>query len=253
LTRGLSSGRFDTLSVAPSGEVHVFFIGRAETKEAGLYQAVSTDRGETFPAARRVKANVCECCRLAVAWDGATPVVFWRDMLEGSVRDHCVARLDGAKEPAVVRATDDGWSIMACPHHGPAIIVGAGGVQHLAWFSGDGQRGKGAFYRRSSDGGRTFSAPVRLGAADSGHPDVLAAGKLVWLAWKEPRDGNATAIVTMRSADAGASWSSPTEIARTTGASDHPLLIAHGDRGYLSWLTHENGYRLLPLLPAPPD
>jgi hypothetical protein len=247
LTEGLSSGRFDTLAVAPGGEVHVFFIGRGETKEAGLYQAVSTDRGKTFPAARRVKANVCECCRLAIAWDGATPVVFWRDMLEGSVRDHCVARLDGARETAVVRATDDGWTIMACPHHGPAIAVGAGGVQHLAWFTGDGQRGKGVFYRRSSDGGRTFAAPVRLGDTNAGHPDVLAAGRSVWLAWKEPREGDATAVVAMRSGDAGATWSEPKEVARTTGTSDHPLLVAHREHAYLSWLSQADGYRLLPL------
>jgi hypothetical protein len=249
LTEGLSSGRFDTLAVSPTGEVHVFFIGRGETKEAGLYQAVSTDRGQTFPAARQVKENVCECCRLALAWDGGTPVVFWRDMLAGSVRDHCVARLDGTKETAVVRATDDGWTIMACPHHGPAITVGEGGVQHLAWFTGDGQRGKGAFYRRSADGGKTFSEPVRLGRADAGHPDVLASGKSVWLVWKEARDGDATAVVAMRSSDAGATWSAAKEVARATGASDHPLLVAHREHAYLSWLTQAAGYRLLALAP----
>ena len=242
----LASGRFDTLAASPRGDVHLLFIGRGGDKESSLYHTVSADRGQTFPPARKVKADVCECCRLAVAWDGEAPVVFWRDMLQGGVRDHCLARLDAAEEPAVVRATDDGWAIAACPHHGPAFTI-AGGVQHLAWFTGDGKRGKGTFYRRSTDGGRTFEDVVRIGAADAGRPHVLAAGKTVWLSWKEPRDGNATAVLAMRSEDAGATWSAPAEVARTAGESDHPLLVSHGDRTYLSWLTRAEGYQLRPL------
>lgn len=246
LMDGLSSGRFDTLAVSPRGEVHVFFIGRADTKESSLHHAISRDRGKTFSPSRRVKAGVCECCRLALAWEGDTPVLFWRDILEGGVRDHGLARVEADGEPAVVRATDDGWTIPACPHHGPAFTL-SGGVQHLAWFTGDGQRGRGAFYRRSPDGGRTFSAPMRLGGDRAGHPHVLAAGKVVWLAWKELREDKATAVVTMRSADAGATWSKPVEVARTSAGSDHPWLMAHGDRAFLSWNTGDAGYRLLPL------
>jgi len=247
----LASGRFDLLAVAPKGEVHVFFIGRGETKEAALYHVVSTDRGRTFGASVNVKSNVCECCRLAVAWDGETPIVFWRDMVAGGVRDHCVARLDSdAKEPTVARATDDGWEIAACPHHGPALAIGTGGVQHFAWFTGEGRRGKGAFYRRSTDGGTTFSAPVRLGGDDAGHPDVLARGTVVWAAWKEPRAGDTTVVVAMRSDDAGVTWSKPAEIARTPKGSDHPLLVAHGDEAFLSWMTQDEGLRLLPLAPV---
>jgi hypothetical protein len=48
------------------------------------------------------------------------------------------------------------------------------------------------------------------------------------------------------STDDGDSWSTPKEIATTGDSSDHPLLLSDGRRTYLSWLTHADGYRLMP-------
>jgi hypothetical protein len=36
-------------------------------------------------------------------------------------------------------------------------------------------------------------------------------------------------------------------VAETADASDHPLLIARGDHVFLSWLTKNEGYRLIPV------
>ncbi len=47
--------------------------------------------------------------------------------------------------------------------------------------------------------------------------------------------------------DNGKSWSAPRVVAQTLDASDHPELIAHKGAVYLSWLTHKEGYRLMPL------
>ena len=246
LDEGMSSGRFDALTVAPNGDVHVFWIGRTTSKASALYQKVSTDRGRTFGASRKVKDDVCECCRLAVAWDGTSPLLLWRDLMDGGVRDHSLARIGAPAEPPAVRASDDGWEIAACPHQGPALAVGGDGTWHLAWFTGDGKRGKGTFYRRSIDGGRTFSEPIRIGS-NAARPQVLTAGRRVWLAWKEAAGSDATAVVTMRSADAGATWSEPAEVARTKGASDHPLLVARGGAALLSWFSSDEGYRALPV------
>jgi hypothetical protein len=254
---GIVTGhRFDTLAVAPSGEVRLVWIDKRDLEAAkgeggaydgaALYQAVSTDGGRTFAPNSKIKDGICECCRLAVAWDGATPLLLWRDILEGGVRDHSIARLDGAGPPAVRRATDDGWRIDGCPHHGPALAVGAGGTWHLGWFTGEGKRGAGTFYRRSADQGRSFSEPIRLGAAGAGRPTLLADGKTVRLAWKEPLD-DATVVRAMRSEDDGQTWSEPRELARTRGNSDHPLLIGRGGEGFLSWFTAQEGYRLVPV------
>jgi len=40
-------------------------------------------------------------------------------------------------------------------------------------------------------------------------------------------------------------------IAETKNASDQPMLLAEGGRAYLSWLTHDEGYRLIALEEKP--
>jgi len=256
---GLATGhRFDTLAVAPNGDVHLVWIDKRDGEAAAargdayegaaLYDAVSIDGGATFAKNRKLKDHVCECCRLALAWDGGVPVLLLRDLMDGGVRDHALARLDGAKAATFARATDDGWEIAGCPHAGPSLAAGSGGVLHLAWFTGAGTRGSGTFYRRSTDGGRSFTAPMRLGGErGTGRPHVLAQGEAVWVSWREALDDTTSAVFAIRSSDAGATWSAPREVARTRGDSDHPLLVAHGEAAYLSWFSKADGYRLLPL------
>jgi Neuraminidase (sialidase) len=64
--------------------------------------------------------------------------------------------------------------------------------------------------------------------------------------WKE-FDGTTTTIPMQLSRDGGKSWSAPRVIAQTADASDHPELVANKSAAYLSWVTHKEGYRLLPL------
>jgi hypothetical protein len=248
--------RFDTLAVAPSGEVRLVWIDKRDLEAAkgkggaydgaALYQAVSADGGRAFGPNSKIKDGICECCRLAVAWDGEIPLLLWRDILDGGIRDHSIARLDGAGAAAVRRAPDDGWRIDGCPHHGPALAIGADGTWHLAWFTGEGKRGTGTFYRRSTDQGRSFSEPIRVGSTGAGRPALVVGGGRVWLAWKEP-GGERTAIKAMRSDDAGVTWSEARELARTRDNSDHPLLVARGADAFLSWFTAQEGYRLVPI------
>src|SRR6202521_2745423 len=67
----------------------------------------------------------------------------------------------------------------------------------------------------------------------------------------EEFDGEQTTVDAMISRDDGKTWSAPRAVARTTDASDHPLLVTDGRRVFLSWMTRADGYRLLPLEDAP--
>jgi hypothetical protein len=255
---GLVTGhRFDALGVAPRGEVVVAWIDKRDLEAAvarkqayegaAIYYATSRDDGLSFGPNRKVRDHACECCRLAIAFDPAgEPVLLFRDILPGGIRDHSLVRLvSGAAAP--VRATFDDWRIDACPHHGPSLSIGADGTLHLAWFSGDGRGPGGAFYARSSDGGRTFREPVRLGSgASASHPSVLAAGDRVYVAWKE-RGADGRRIVLLRSQGGREGFDPAVLAAGTAHGSDHPLLVAEGRQVYLSWFTDDEGYRLMPL------
>jgi hypothetical protein len=251
--------RFDTLAVSPAGDVYLTWIDKRDQERAlksgrtysggALYFTVSRDGGATFAPNRKVKDYTCECCRIAVDFDeSGLPVLVWRDVIDGKIRDHALVRFLGVEQPGPpIRATHDGWAIDACPHHGPSLSIADDGTYHLVWFTGSGPDGPGSFYARSTDQGRSFSAPVRLGTEESfGHPFVLSAGRHVLAVWKDRASPGSTAIRGVESSDGGLTWTPSRELARTRGASDHPFLLESDGRFFLSWFTTPEGYRLIP-------
>ena len=218
---------------------------------AALYYTTSRDRGATFAANRKIKDYVCECCRIAHVFDAeGRLVLFWRDVMNGSIRDHALVRLtaDGPAGP-ITRVTADGWAIDACPHHGPGLSRGAGGTFHIVWFTGEGQQGPGAFYGRLTAGGRLVGNPIRLGPAEptTGHAVVLSRGARVLIAWKESRKPGGAAVMVMESTDGGASFAKPRELLNARGPSDHPFLIDAPDDVLLSWYSSGDGHRVVPV------
>jgi len=256
---GLETGhRFDALGVSPSGDVYVFWIDKRDLERAtaerrpyqgaALYYAVSSEAGSRFTPNRRLKDNVCECCHLALAFgpDGF-PVLFWRDILKGGIRDHSILSFIGANKPGLIRrATFDDWAINGCPHHGPSLAV-SDGVFHLAWFTGSGRRGAGTFYSRSVDEGKSFTEPRKLGSPDAvGRPNLLALGQKVFMIWKEAvSPAGRTNVRVSASSDGGFAWSPSSQVAQAEAESDHPFLVATGSRIFLSWFDSRGGYRLI--------
>ena len=215
---------------------------------AGLAYAWSGDAGKSFAPARIALDNTCECCRIAVAFAGPhQPVVLFRNIFAGGVRDHAVVTFTGRDAPGPARRVSmDDWQVDACPHHGPSLAVAADGSYHATWFT-LGRARQGLFYARSGDEGAHWSEPLPLGPAGQAlsRPFVLAIGSKIRLAWKA-FDGEKTSLMLMRSDDGGATWDTARVIAATAKSSDHPILVNDGGHAALSWQTEE-GYRLLPL------
>ncbi|MEI6115497.1 MAG: sialidase family protein, partial [Burkholderiales bacterium] len=253
----LASQRFPSLSVDSSDRIFLTWIDkrlvaaatRSGQKKAGgsIATAWSTDGASTFTSERIAYDDSCECCRIAVALDGGgMPVMVFRAIFPGSVRDHAVLDFAGPSTPALAhRVAIDNWKTDACPHHGPALAVSGAGTYHVAWFT-QGQARQGTFYARSQDRGLHFTSPRPVGnpTAQPGRAALLARGAHVWLAWKE-FDGKRASILLQESTDDGLTWSAPGKVAEVTGYSDHPLLVAQAGKVYLSWLTTANGYRLI--------
>ncbi|MBS4096946.1 MAG: exo-alpha-sialidase [Sulfuricella sp.] len=252
--REVISHRFDALKVDPRGRIVIAWLDKRDASAAAaqggkytgaaLYYAVSEDGGASFAANRQAAAHSCECCRVALALDkDGTPVALWRHVYGKNVRDHALLRLDGKSEAQ--RASSDGWEIDACPHHGPALSISSDGVYHLTWFSNAAQH-HGVFYARSTDGGKSFSAPLPIGNYDAqaGHADVLSQGKDVYIVWKE-FDGENGVAYLMTSRNGGVDWSAPKMLATSADNSDHPLLVGDGKRVYLAWNRLKEGFRLI--------
>jgi hypothetical protein len=263
ITDDATSQRFETLAFDPAdGALFAAWLDKRDAVAArqrgksypgaALTFAWSTDDGASFGQTHIAIDDTCECCRLAVGFAAAhRPVVLFRDVFDGTTRDHAVVTFSSSDTPGpLYRVSVDDWKTNVCPHMGPTLAIGASGAYHAAWFT-DGQARKGLFYARSLDGGAHFSEPMAVGAPDrhAARPYLLTQGDKVLLVWKE-FDGEGTAVKLMRSEDDGANWSPATTIASTADASDHPLLVSDGQHAYLSWQTKKEGYRLLPLEPG---
>jgi hypothetical protein len=260
MTSGSPSQRFEAVALDKDGRAFAAWIdkrnvaaAKAEGKPyAGAALAFAWDDkpGGKLETAAIARDNTCECCRIAVAFAGpGKPVVLFRNIFDGGIRDHAVITFAGATPGPLYRVSDDDAKIDACPHQGPSLAIGSDGTYHATWFA-LGRKLKGLYYAHSEDSGKTFSQPMHLGEPDTqtSRPYVLAVGNTVYLAYKS-FDGTKTSIELMTSRDSGKSWSKPHAVATTGDASDHPLLIANQTTAYLSWMTLKDGYRLIPVEP----
>ncbi len=254
--RNLTSHRFESLGVNARGELFLAWLDKRDRvateneggkyRGAALYYTVSNDGGTSFQANRKVADYTCECCRTAMTMDPqGNPVMVWRHVFEGNIRDHAIARLSSSTPGPVRRLSFDQWQIDACPHHGPAIDTADDGRHHAVWFNNAPER-HGLYYARSDTDGEVFGEPIGFGRYDAGaaHPHVLSLNEQVYLAWKE-FDGKQTVAVAQRSRDHGATWSKPAVVASAEGESDHPFLISNGRQAYLVW--HRRGLRYQPI------
>jgi BNR repeat-like domain len=251
-----SSERFPSMLIRPDNSIFITWIDKrliAAAKQGGVPKlggsiaySFSNDGGKIFQAERIANEDSCECCRIGVSLDPkAQPVIVYRAIFPGSIRDHATQIISSKGLEQMRRVSKDEWKTDACPHHGPSIAVSATGAIHTAWFT-QGKARSGVFYANSHDQGKTYSTPIRVGkeGANVSRPYLLAMGKSVWLVWKE-FDGQSTLVLMKKSSDDGKTWSPAKLLAQTSEYSDHPLIISRGDEAYLSWLTRADGYQLI--------
>lgn len=256
--RDLISHRFDSLSIGPNGDITVAWLDKRDLnaakaqgndyRGAAVYSARSRNGGASFEPNRKLADHACECCRIAVANDAdGTPVIAWRHVFDGNLRDHAIARLDN--QATAQRVSDDNWQLDACPHHGPALSIEPDGRRHLVWFTNSPTR-QGLYYAQSAGPDQPFSTPLGFGDnnAQAGHADVLASPSQLSVVWKE-FDGQQSLIRAMVSRDHGQQWRNLPALASSAGSSDHPQLLYNPANGntYLAWYTRQQGLRLIEL------
>ena len=219
ITASNESQRFEALGLDADGSVFAAWLDKRNRVPAqqrgqkydgaGLFFASSNDGGATYSEARMAQDNTCECCRLGLAFAGpGRPVIVFRNIFEGGVRDHAIVTFSDPATPGEVhRVSRDDWQIAACPHHGPSLSISTAGTYHVAWYT-NGKVRKGLFYARSRDGGATFSEPLPIGRPDRNPTAALCDCRPARAAmvWKE-FDGEKTTVNLMTSRDDGATWS----------------------------------------------
>jgi len=216
-----------------SGESHGH-----EGSDHGAGGAMTIRGAQLTPASAagsvEIDARVCDCCQTDAVTTRETTVLVYRDRSDDETRDIYAARLgsNGWSAPAVVHA--DGWRIAACPVNGPAVDARGDHVA-VAWFTAPDQpRVRLAF---SSDGGRTFAAPVEVTSGRVvGRVDVvlLADGRAV-VSWLEELPG--AAAIRARPFTSSGPTGPVMTIARSAVArsSGFPQMALAGDELLFAW------------------
>jgi len=116
----------------------------------------------------------------------------------------------------------------------PSVSV-SGSVVHVAWQ--DSRNGNfEIYYKRSTDGGLSWGADVRLTNAsfESWQPSVTVAGSDVHIAWQDRRDLD-DEIYYKRSTDEGVSWGADVRLTNNAAVSAIPSVSVSGLYIHVAW------------------
>ncbi len=208
-----------------TGTFHLVWLD-ARTGQKGLQYARSTDAGRTWSANQTLDPATCQCCwnTLALKRDGEVAVLY-RSL---APRDMAVITSpDGGRnwhKPVVVGSF--GWRVNACPHAGGGLAFSncknCNRCHAAVWT---GQSPAGVYALSSTDDGRHWLAPHRLGDDIANHP-VLAVGPngQIAVAWEAHPDGRSLIFVA-RSTDDGNSWSDPLPLSPPTVNAQYPRIV----------------------------
>jgi hypothetical protein len=158
----------------------------------------------------------------------------------------------GNAEVYYKRSTDEGttWStakrLTWTLNHSsdPRIAVDSSDAIHVVWQEQD-DSGQGAevYYKKSTDGGTTWSVAQRLTwtSGTSYGPSVAAVSALPSVIWERYVAGNAE-LYHKRSTDGGTTWSAVQRLTWTSGLSTDPVIAADpGNDIHIAWYDDTSG------------
>lgn len=234
LTNNGSPSEYPSAGVG-GGAVHVVWVDYRDSNSE-IYYKRSTNNGATWSTDTRLTNNTSISGSPSVAVAGTLVHVAWHDYRDGNYEAYHKRSSDGgATWGSDTRLTSD-----AASSQFPSLAAGGDAV-HVVWCEGrDGNTE--VYYKRSTDGGATWSSDTRLtnDAASSQYPSIATAASAVHLAWVDSRDGN-TEIYYKRSTDHGANWEGDTRLTNNASASALPSVAIARARVNVVWYDSRDG------------
>jgi hypothetical protein len=120
-----------------------------------------------------------------------------------------------------------GWTFEGCPETPGALARTAasppGALAALVWTGAEGRAG--LYVVRTTDGGRTWTAPSRIGGDSAQRGDLAASGTRLAAVWDEAADGSRV-ILSSVSDDQGVSWTTPQRLSSGPHGAGQPVVAA---------------------------
>ncbi|MBP9925574.1 MAG: exo-alpha-sialidase [Cyclobacteriaceae bacterium] len=180
--------------------------------------------------------KTCDCCQTTAAITSNGPVVVYRDRSDEEIRDMSIVRLINNEwtKPQPIHA--DQWKIAGCPVNGPRISNYENTLA-VAWFTAasDSAHVNVSF---SSDGGASFSKPVRIDEGKTnGRVDIAMLGSdRAMVSWMEGSK------IKARIVNKDGTMETPIEVANSSDArsSGFPQMTKAGEKLIFAWTNDEN-------------
>ncbi len=203
-----------------------------------IYYKRSTDGGTTWGSIQRLAWTAGESLFPAIDSSGSVHVV-WEDGTPGNYEVYFRSSADGgATWNPTKRLT---WT--PAGSFGPDIAIGASDQIHVVW-SDDNPGNDEIFYKRSTDGGATWSAARRLTWTSNGSfkPAIaIHSTGQIHIAWynETPDYGE---IYYKRSADGGTTWNPIRRLTWSSGRSEYPAIaVDSGNLAHVIWQDEKDG------------
>lgn len=216
-------------AIALSGQyVHIAWNDRVSNEE--IYYKRSTDGGVTWGANLRLTNDPNLSTYPSISSSGSIVVVSWSENRDGNYEIYYKLSTDnGGSWGADTRFTNDGAVSLQ-----PCVSV-SGQIVHITWHDNRNANDE-IYYRRSTNGGVTWEAEVRLTTlpGTSFFASSYASGQYVFTAWVENSDGNPE-IYSKRSTDMGLTWEANVRQTNNLAISIRPTVTISGNNFYITW------------------
>ncbi len=209
------------IAIDSSGYLHAVWDDATPGNPEILYRK-STDGGTTWTSSKRLTWNSGGSYNPHIAVDSSgNPYVVWFDYTPGNVQIYYTKSPDGGTTWASSRRLT--WNSGFCVN--PAIAVDSSKHLHVVW--NDLTAGKEEiFYRKSTDGGATWTSSKRLtwNPGSSSYPDIaIDSSDNLHVVWQDFTPGNGE-IYYRKSSDGGATWASSKRLTWNSGWSQYPAV-----------------------------
>jgi hypothetical protein len=227
-----------TIAVDSNNHLHVVWYDDTPGNKEIFYKQ-STDGGATWSAPKRLTWNSGESEDPIIAIDSNNHIyVVWHNSVSGNYEIFYKKSTDSGANWSTKRLTwNSGYS------YDPAITIDSNNHIHVVWD--DSTHGNDElFYKQSTDGGATWTAPKRL-TWNSGFSvcPAIAVGynNHIHVVWHDSTPGNYE-IFYKHSTDDGANWSAPKRLSWTSGWSEYSsIAIDSNNHLHVVWDDHISG------------
>ncbi|MBI2683290.1 MAG: hypothetical protein HYX26_08780, partial [Acidobacteriales bacterium] len=208
---------------------------KGEDAPSALKRTVVSSDGKVVKE-ESLDPDVCTCCPTSIVKTSQGLLVAYRDHSRQDIRDIAVIRFENGRWSPSKILNPDKWEINACPVNGASAAAKNNRVA-IAWYTEaqDSPRTQLVF---SSDGGATFSKPIRVSSGNSfGHASVaLDEQGGAFVSWIEEGKGADGVRLLARQVTAAGVAGPVTQVAQGSRQSiGYPRLLHAGSETWIAW------------------